>query len=1078
MLVPHGAVVRQRKSLFAILLAILVPTAILGWTLAQLREPPSLHGYAADIEAKLEGTDPQVIILGSSMAHRGINLDLLAHELGLRTEQVVLLQLPHASAAHWYAMLKNRVLANGYHPKLVIVAGAMTTMLNHDLLKEEANVDRLIEQMSEDEPVLASKVLHFENPQDFRADYMRERAGEWRSGMLDAWRNGVVTMFFSKRKRLDDGERLAEKVDEVVFANDRMDYGLHRSASDGLHDPGLYAKAAPDEDFDLRRDALLPDMQALVEANHARLVWVRMPFPPSNPHMDDVPEDIEADALDWMRELGSGWLDLRALDLDDSDFEDMRHLSKQGALKFTVTLARSLNALGALREDGGVAVVQSLQGVAGPFRDGALPPVPAVEGTGCLRTARGPDLDALALALSGALGSFLPSPIVVKSDDKELVAGAADGSCSGTWAWRDGALQIDATSVSAAVSLGWRTEATPVPGSGPVAWVWPGTALRYDVDHAWNLPPRAFQVLLRALAMSPDRSGAVVEVLGQQLKVDAHGSRMYGVLAPNVPDKAWSLVFRVPPGSPPVLLHHLAVGAAPATATLLGAPETMYGGSVRFIGGRVEDTFSTATYDAPPKFGPVDLALRKAPQKLGQASLPRLADLADSPDNDAMRPNDCSPLRVLEDGVALAYPHSVCQDVLTKGQGRSCHAGDTVYVSSSDDSSPLSNGRAYTLALDATRACATWTQRGETTLRGSWWLYPGDAAQFPVPTRRLATFREGANLLELAVIPHVADAKVPLRLKLLADGVPVLDVPWTLSPGTRRPHNGRFAIDPPLPVGAKQVVLRVENPDDASFVLVSMATLSESYDGFGPQAALFEAQSAGPTSPIAIASFERKGPIVSLPQPRPGVPSATTPGALESRLFASWPFSNSALDKLGAPQVSPLQVSADGAPLRLVTAPRELNNCEACFLHVGQAIVFTAPGGGNAALVASLDPSFPLIAADGTEAWWLFPGQSSFFEVDVPKGTWDVRLAVNAVHTQKDKAAERVSLVVGGKTSALGGATGPGAFGSILPGVEGGKRVRIGVANNGTGYVLIDQLTLVSKDATHVVLPRAAGRTR
>jgi hypothetical protein len=1078
MLVPHGAVVRQHKSLVAVLLAILIPAVVLGWTLVQLRQPPSLHGYAADMEAKLEGTDPQVIILGSSMAHRGINLDLLAHELGLRTEQVVLLQLPHASAAHWYAMLENRVFAHGYHPKLVIVAGAMTTMLNHDLLKEEANVDRLIEQMSEDEPVLARKVLHFDDPEDFRADYMRERAGEWRADLLNSFRNGVVTLFFSKRKRLDDGERLAEKVDEVVFANDRMDYGLHRSASDGLHDPGLYAKAAPDEAFDLRRDALLSDMQALVDAHQARLVWVRMPFPPSNPHMDDVPEEIEQDALDWMEELGSGWLDLRALDLDDSDFEDMRHLSKQGALKFTVTLARSLNALGALREDGGVKVVQSLQGVAGPFVDGALPAAPAVEGTGCLRTARSPELAALALALSGGLGVTVPQPIVVKSGDQELLRGPADGTCSGTWAWRDGALVIDAKSADAAVSVAWRTTASPVPGSGPVVWVWPGTTVRYDVDHAWDLPPRAFQVSLRALAMSADKAAAHVRVLGQELDVDAHGARMYGVLGPNAPDQPWSLGFQVPVGAPPVLLHHLAVGAAPATATLLGAPETMYGGSVRFIGGRVEDTFSTAVYDAAPKFAPVDVEVRKAPQKLGQIALPRLTELADSPDSDSLRPNDCSPVRVLEDGVVLPVPHAVCQDVLTKGQGRYCHAGETVYVSSTDDTSPLNNGRSYSMALDPTRACATWTQARETTLRGSWWLYPGDAGQYAVPTRRLATFREGANLLELSVIPHVADPKVALRLVLLADGQPVMDVPWTLSPGTRRPHNGRFAIDPPLPVGAKEVVLRVENPDESSFVLVSMATLSESYDGFGPQAALFEAQTAGPTTPIALAKFERTGVVPTFPQPRPGVASEGTPGAFESRLFASWPFSNSALEKLGAPQVSPLQVAADGAPLRLVTAPRELNTCGACFLHMGQAVVFTAPGGEAAALTASLDPSFPLVVADGTEAWWLFPGQTAFFEVDAPKGTWDIRLAVNAVHTQKDKAADRVSLVLGGQTAGLGGATGPGAFGSILTGVQGGKRLRVGVANNGTGYVLIDQLSLVGKDASHVILPRAAGQPR
>lgn len=1062
---------RDRKSLVALVVAILAPALILGWTLLQLREPPSLHGYAEDIEARLAASDPQVVILGSSMAHRGINLDLLAHELGLRSEQVVLLQLPHASAAHWYALLKNRVFANGYRPKLVIVAAAMTTMLNHDVLKEEANVDRLIEQMSQDEPVLAAKVLHFDDPEDFRADYMRQHASEWRQGLLDQWRNLVVTAIFSKRKRLDDGERLAEKVDEVVFANERMDYGLHRSASDGLHDASLYTRAAPEADFDLRRDALLPDMQALADAHGARLVWVRMPFPPSNPHMDDVPPEIERAALDWMTELGSGWLDLRALDLDDADFEDMRHLSKPGALKFTVTLARSLNALGALRDDGGVRVVQSLQGATGPVREGVLPVLPAVQGEGCVRTLRSPDLGALAFALSGSLGPLLPMPVVIRSGETELDRGAADGSCSGTWAWRDGALVIDAPAQGAPVSVAWRTEATPVHGSGPVMWVWPGTSVRYDVDHAWDLPPRAFQILLRALAMDATGAAATVSVRGQEIPVDAHGPRLYGVLTPKAPDGPWSLVFHVPAGAPPVLLHHLAVGAAPATTTLLGAPETLYGGSVRFIGGRVEDTRSSATYDAPPRFVPFEAELLRAPQRLAQIQVPRLFELADSPDNDAMRPNDCSPLRVLEDGVELPYPHSVCQDVLNKGQGRACHAGEVIYLSATDDTSPLQNGRKYTVQLDPTRACTTWTQRGETTLRGSWWLYPGDVATFPVPANRLSTFREGANLLELGVIPHVTDPEAPLHLTLLADGVPVLDTPWTLTPGTRRQHNGRFAIQPPLPVDAREVTLRIENPSTTSFVLVSMATLSESYDGFGPQAALFQAQTQGPTAALPLVAFERTGALGTLPPPRAATPGDAE-GVFEAKLFASWPFSNAALDKLGAPQVSPLRLSADGQPLRIVLAPRELKTCEACFQHVGQAVVFTAPHGADATLTATLDPSFPLVVADGTEAWWVFPGQTAWFDVDAPKGTWDVHLAVHAVHTQKDRAAEGVSLTVGGQSSGLAGATGPGAFGAIVPGVAGGKRIRLGVANNGTGYVLIDGLQLVAPDATHVALPR------
>jgi hypothetical protein len=68
-------------------------------------------------------------------------------------------------------------------------------------------------------------------------------------------------------------------------------------------------------------------------------------------------------------------------------------------------------------------------------------------------------------------------------------------------------------------------------------------------------------------------------------------------------------------------------------------------------------------------------------------------DLADSPDN-----NHRSPIELYENGKRLGPAHSSHSDIATLGEGRFSHwrkNGTTIYWSSSDNTDPRTNGRAY-----------------------------------------------------------------------------------------------------------------------------------------------------------------------------------------------------------------------------------------------------------------------------------------------------------------------------------------------------------------------------------------------
>lgn len=54
-----------------------------------------------------------------------------------------------------------------------------------------------------------------------------------------------------------------------------------------------------------------------------------------------------------------------------------------------------------------------------------------------------------------------------------------------------------------------------------------------------------------------------------------------------------------------------------------------------------------------------------------------------------------SRVTLLEEGIPLPYAHASHEEIRTKGEGRYCHWGAQMYFSSSDNSSPATNGKRY-----------------------------------------------------------------------------------------------------------------------------------------------------------------------------------------------------------------------------------------------------------------------------------------------------------------------------------------------------------------------------------------------
>lgn len=1021
----------RRYRPVAWLLALVIPVIVFAGAWQWFQRPAEVTGKAAAMERTLQrGRRPDVVVLGSSLARTNVRLEVLADELGVHRKKVTLLALPNATAAHWYAIMKNRVFGNGYEPKIVLIVGALTTMVTPDVLMD-SNVERLVNQLSGDEPVIGAKVFGAKSARDFQYLYLREQAGQVRDGLLEDYRDLALSLTFRGKGNAQAGGRLAERANEVVFADEKMDYELFQRAS-----TGLYVGAVEQidlEGIDIENDSLLGDISRLAVEHGARVVFVRTPFPPSNSANDYVPPAYEEEAIRVIEAAGGVYIDMRGIGLNDNHFRDMRHMSREGGAIFTRELARTLRELHALSGRGPQASSLSLT-PASVTRSEPGPGLTRVQGhakrlSSCAWRIEQEALAPISERMLRRAGHPTASPLRVTQDGTTLPWRAVDPDrCEpGVSFGEDGLVVVTEPGVGPE-SLALALERTPsfqAPGE-PYAswWVYPGTTLTFTFDTPWTMPPEAFDAFLLGHVLGGDAKDVSLTVGGVDVPTDGEGLRVWASGKPAVPDSApWTVEVHVPEGGPWLLIQNLSLGRAPFSTDLVGLPEMLAGASIRVVGGKVEDTqVSPAFLNDPPTLT-YGGKVRQATKDVPYFAVPRYLKLADAPGSRSANPHKCSPLRVLEDGVQLPEPHVTCFDMANLKQGRSCHAGNVLYFTGSDSSDPDTNGRTYDLVLDPSRICDKRNQRDITPIRGAVWLYPGDHLVLDLPQDKLDTFYDGANRFEYALDPILHEAGDEVEVRLYVDDELILtDV---ITSGDKRREYRRRSIEPALDPRQGKVRIEVVNRDEDAFWLLVMAAISEDYV-YGDQVARADAEEAftesvddtdvaaeealvpevfedpsvasgsEPAGAWAPSVLERFGAVPELPALKDV--KVRKDGNLEGALYALWPVSNTVLVERGYGWWSPVRlVDADGPmPPAVRRSAFGETDCERCTLHLDKTLQARAPAGGAEAVSARLQADVPNLTAEGEPVLWVYPGSGVRMGFDRPWAGEQVVVRVRA----------------------------------------------------------------------------------
>lgn len=809
------------------LLAIVLPAALaVSWV--ALVGPERADPNAAEALADAAGprplsADTEVLVVGNSLAFRGVDAELLRRELGIEG-RVSVLSYGGSWAATWYAALKNRVYAEGMTPRLVVVVGTLDFMLRADR-PEAVRGAEFRALLTDDEPVLDAKVLGRSRLRGPLGDVW-ERRGEVGS----RWLKSLQALPFALAGE-PDPHAAADRTLALVFdAEGATDVRLKRRAIPVVELERARARGVSPE------DSLLPDLIDLAEAHGSRIVFARMPLSRAGRGEYPLPPlELERAAVGLLNDRQAGYVDLHAMSLPESAYLDGKHLNRQGAVTYTRALASALRDLGALGTD--------------PFRAAPLPPRPpevsrrgtppslgeAGDGVlvrGCAATIPFARSQILSDTYLESLGVGAVSPVVVFEDGEPVPMHRRPErptQCPGTAYQYERAIVVW-SQAEVPESARYTLALTPdLPVIGPDSdtlpgwWVYPGTDLLLEFEPDETLEDVLVRVEVSSLVLGNGRM-PYVYVDDQEQVARRTGLRMTS-RSPLGPSPR-TIEIKAPKGGGWALVRSVLLRREDGTVIRALGSEADAGAASWMLGSPLEpEVTSDRVPEIKPLAAPVDVGLPGGLLRLeapefevvsrealrarvggGRTDLPE-----DHPDRVTAieYAQRCSPVRLTQAGRKLwrvADPARLGVDELP---GVYSHAG-----------------AAFLVRPDKTRADTWEAQLSEERRCDRYaWVYPGETVSVANEVA-LGRLHAGADTVVVGGLQFGTRRDGDqARIRVLHGGRSVLDT--QVSMAQLELESPAIALTHKIPATPKDVVVEIQTPADGPYLLLNAVVLTE-----------------------------------------------------------------------------------------------------------------------------------------------------------------------------------------------------------------------------------------------------------
>ena len=750
-----------------LLLALLGPAVLLAVALPWLLRPPPVELSDAarvldDRLARWPYTD--VILLGNSMVAANVDAAALGERLGLEGKPVIIGHVASAMPT-WYAILENRVYAHDIHPKLIVIPCEVPFVMFPGITLAEA--DRLAQQRGAEETALDA-VLYAQDGSPLLRRAQLKRA-PFRNAVLDGIRDLALGLLMGSKGEgslAEQGSRVAADSLTQVFADEAMLDGPRGGALPvvDVREERDNALRPPPTSVEGTTVPLFIDLAA---AHGTRVVFVEQPMPSSSPRRTVDPAVRHALVAYLNTRPNAAYVDLHEARFEDSEFRDRFHMGPRGRTRMTGMIADALVEIDAL----GTApfAPTRLDELPKVQRTGAGPAMPElefapVEGK-CLWRAAVPGLIAMLgeRALS-ARGLAAANPFELWREDTPLpwsgdLLRDTTGECSGGWLLGGRTVYVSPPAPDDLASARYSLHISPdlpVQGeSGTVAWwVPPGTSLSFSLSQP---PEGEGPVRVLASGVGVGRGSALsaqLELNGANASFEEDEEEVFfeATASASPGPGGWKVSITVDEDSDWLLLTEVEVQRGDDSRTFIRKEVTVRSSMpVRAYAG--------LHYPRPvPDIGPWKLEGGRSEGKGTVVRIPELEPLSDTTLMRTYRAHQCSPIQILEDGVALPLAHTVLKDVEELGGGRTLHTGPALWFSAPDNSDAATNGRTYQARLDPDRPCRSKT-----------WVYPGDLAILTVEKKGLLSLPAAANGIEIVLHPIGEAPKGRARIKASTD---------------------------------------------------------------------------------------------------------------------------------------------------------------------------------------------------------------------------------------------------------------------------------------------------------------------
>ena len=697
--------------------AILGPALVLGaagaWYLRPVDHSPT--EWVQKLDSQVKASDPEVVILGSSWAETNVDEKVLANRLGVPPAKVLTLSQTASAPPIWYAIAKYRLFGNGAKPKTIVLVAATKMLMGTTLPAKD--LPALEQHFVTPDAVLQEKVWG-----DARSPLITQMLGrraELRDLLVEQFRLRSLGLWLEPRpdrSLLDMQEAAGAVVFDAVEGNG--DAIAHRFLPVVENEDATSASSVSTVGV---RDSFLVDLAELARENGSQLVVAIPPVASLQRSNQLLSPAREAELVQVANELGIGWIDLRKMDLDDSNFRaDGGHMLDSGARTYTEALANRMLQIGAL-EEGPLAAATPPATIQKVERIGSPPTLePArtkvVDEAGCRY---GVDLGAWNFLTYGALLDSVGTnavPVRMKIGEELYVPGPNknmnDKSCEPLWAF-NGPRSLAMLPAGVALdSVEWVLNSelpNPEAEQQSTWWVYPNTRLQWTV--ADTPAEGTLHVEVAARGLGPSSSPAVLEVDGKTVALVEGAEGLVATLDLPVGAGLRQLALHSPADGPFLVVRRLSMELAGQHTDLVSPPLI-----------HAADVFAVPiAADTPP---PIEVgALEKRDRHYGW-TLPWDNQLT------------CSPVQILEDEVAL--PALATRKPSGKPVGPLVqHVGTFLSFVPPDKSDPRSNNKNYQVVLDPERGCVWKSCRTCPTLR---WMYSGDhlSARLDATARKVA----------------------------------------------------------------------------------------------------------------------------------------------------------------------------------------------------------------------------------------------------------------------------------------------------------------------------------------------------